>query len=549
MAKAQIMTDLSVRISTQTAELNKGLAKASSKVKGFTSKTKAAGASMSNAFSGVAKNLTGGIMTGLSGALAGISSMARVIYAQVIPAIGAMGTALTVATGGIILLVGLVIGAVSSIFVWINRTVEGTQKWKVVTSFIGGIWDAILDRISAVGRFMFDIVTFSGEAFKNLKKNRSEMNGLFESARMAADLQRQENQLWKDKQKILLKIAKLDEQISATRLIANDITKGTKVQLKAINLAQKQTIERGKLAIDLVTRERDIAIARSKIAKNDMATEEAITQFKINVVNAEAARNRELKALLLRKNSLVNLNNKELKQLEAINKLERERASIPLKKKGLPDSGLKGVAIPKLIPKVEVEKGGSGAFEQDTLSFNNYLGIVLSGLQTISDFRRAAMNRELAAAGDNEKKKEQIRKKFARKQKQEAILMAIINGALGITKAFAQTGVLGFITGALIAAATAAQIAIISSQPLAVGGVVGQGNSGFSLTTVGERGKEALAIPNGSRVISHADTMKAITASNSRGMGGHFTIDNIVIEGEDLRIALKEAERKFTNTA
>ena len=84
--------------------------------------------------------------------------------------------------------------------------------------------------------------------------------------------------------------------------------------------------------------------------------------------------------------------------------------------------------------------------------------------------RRSGMSEEKLA-----KRKDEINRKYAEKQKAIAVSEAVINGALGITKAFAQTGVMGFVTAGLVAAATAAQIAVINAQGFAEGGVVPMG--------------------------------------------------------------------------
>lgn len=93
----------------------------------------------------------------------------------------------------------------------------------------------------------------------------------------------------------------------------------------------------------------------------------------------------------------------------------------------------------------------------------------------ISSIYEAQKNRELKAAGDNAEAREKIEKKYFEKQKKVSIAEALINGALGVTKAFAQGGILGFITGALITVATLAQVAVIASQTYAKGGFTGRG--------------------------------------------------------------------------
>ena len=52
------------------------------------------------------------------------------------------------------------------------------------------------------------------------------------------------------------------------------------------------------------------------------------------------------------------------------------------------------------------------------------------------------------------------------------VAQAIANVAQGVTKAFAQGGILGFITAALVTTAGMAQVAIISAQRFQKGGVV-----------------------------------------------------------------------------
>lgn len=85
---------------------------------------------------------------------------------------------------------------------------------------------------------------------------------------------------------------------------------------------------------------------------------------------------------------------------------------------------------------------------------------------------------EVAAAQKIEKAKAEAAKKAAKQQKAIAIIQSIINTALAVTSALLTQP---FIPGGLAAAITAgvagaAQTAIIAAQPLAKGGVVGQGN-------------------------------------------------------------------------
>ena len=147
-------------------------------------------------------------------------------------------------------------------------------------------------------------------------------------------------------------------------------------------------------------------------------------------------------------------------------------------------------------------------------------------INAVSMVFEAAKNRELAAAGNNAKKREEIEKKYAKKQKKIAIVSALINGALGITKAFAQLGpIAGIVGAALVAATTAAQIAVISSQSFAKGGIVA-GASTFGDNTL-------IRANAGEMILNKGQQSNLFKMLNSGGRGGGGTT-TFVLRGEDL---------------
>jgi TP901 family phage tail tape measure protein len=116
-------------------------------------------------------------------------------------------------------------------------------------------------------------------------------------------------------------------------------------------------------------------------------------------------------------------------------------------------------------------------------------------LDALATLEEANRQKELTAAGDDEKKKEAINKKYFEKDKKMKIAQALINGALAITNILATVpkADFGVMTAVLIAASvatTAAQVAAISSSSFAEGGMV----KGRTLATVGDNpsGKEAI---------------------------------------------------------
>jgi hypothetical protein len=87
----------------------------------------------------------------------------------------------------------------------------------------------------------------------------------------------------------------------------------------------------------------------------------------------------------------------------------------------------------------------------------------------------AAKNRELKLAGGNVAERMRIEEKYARKMKTLSILQAIVNTAVGVTKALTLPPPASWIAAAITATAGAAEIALIAATPLAQGGIVPPG--------------------------------------------------------------------------
>ena len=123
------------------------------------------------------------------------------------------------------------------------------------------------------------------------------------------------------------------------------------------------------------------------------------------------------------------------------------------------------------------EKERKISIAEATQSYSNQL------IEAVSNFQEARMNEELKAAGDNETKKEAIRKRYAKKQQKAAIAQTLINGAVAVIKALAELGpIAGAVAATIIGVTTASQVAAIASQPLAKGGIA----YGETLATIGE---------------------------------------------------------------
>jgi hypothetical protein len=144
-----------------------------------------------------------------------------------------------------------------------------------------------------------------------------------------------------------------------------------------------------------------------------------------------------------------------------------------------------------------------------------------------------------------------------KKMKPFLIAEAIANTALGATKAFAQGGMLGFATAALITAAGMAQVATINAQQFASGGIVG-GSS-----YVGDN--VAASVNSGEMILNRGQQSKLFAIANgagSSGTGGNqtFTTGDIIINGDvdgnnidriatQLREAVKTGQIEAVNMA
>jgi TP901 family phage tail tape measure protein len=116
------------------------------------------------------------------------------------------------------------------------------------------------------------------------------------------------------------------------------------------------------------------------------------------------------------------------------------------------------------------------ASEKKLQHLEQWAGAATSLAETVGQFMQAQKDRELAAAGKDDKKKEAIERKYAKRQKTIATAQALIEGALEIARINSNAGVnadltqtLRVILTGLAVARTAGTIAVIQSQQFASG--------------------------------------------------------------------------------
>ncbi|SEM66619.1 hypothetical protein SAMN05192574_101396 [Mucilaginibacter gossypiicola] len=131
--------------------------------------------------------------------------------------------------------------------------------------------------------------------------------------------------------------------------------------------------------------------------------------------------------------------------------------------------------------------------------------------KNLTEQQRAAIEDKYA------KQEAEVKRKQWEAEKQAAIVQAIINGALAMTKVAAQTGILSFAFSPLIALETAAQIAVIASQKAPEfedGGILpdGPSHSNGGINLVGPYGQIYGQIEGGEPVLSKK------TYANNKGI-------------------------------
>lgn len=303
-----------------------------------------------------------------------------------------------------------------------------------------------------------------------------------------------------------------EDSINMTQAEAEEYQKASAEKLKL-----EEQFQNYKLSLVSDTQDGELAILQNNYAKGIMLAEE------YELRKAELAKKYAKIAEEDRLKEIERARAEEFSLLDAI--LSNERNSYAARQEAL-----KEMLDKKLI---SYEDYFSNVKDLNRNLFEDLADMAMSGLDSISGFFTAAKEKELKAAGDNADARAKIEEKFAKKQKKIAIAQALINGALGVTKAFGQTGVLGFITAGLIAAQTAAQIAVINAQSFAKGGIV----YGETLATVGDYA----GARNNPEIIAPLDKLKNLMGS-SMGMSDV----KFVIEGDKLVGILQNENNKYT---
>ncbi|MCH2043960.1 MAG: hypothetical protein MK212_07425 [Saprospiraceae bacterium] len=237
--------------------------------------------------------------------------------------------------------------------------------------------------------------------------------------------------------------------------------------------AEKQSLERRKQSIV----DQLVALEKQRILLNESELEDIDDQIQ-QIVSKRQALNTQLAQLEEKQTDKVKTEAKkrtdsQIKTIDAISKTFTDSI-------GFIDQFTQGIDQ-RQQQRFELEKQQ----QQKRLDALNERLNKASGLE--KKFLEKRVQEETTAANEIAAAQERAQRRAARTQKAIAIAQAAINGALAVTRILLQTTdftpVQAFRAAAVAGAiaTTAAQIAVISAQPLATGGVVGKNIKGKSI--------------------------------------------------------------------
>lgn len=433
------------------------------------------------------------------------------------------------------------------------------------------------DGLVEMGKAAIQVATGLDEAGrKNLAdKLLAGLKEINEASSENAKIEKQKILLQLDNLKFRERSAKVERQIAELIRISSDKENATNEEREqAIKRASELREQLGNTEVDLAQRALSLQEQQMALSENGIDDLEERVRLVEGVEAAEKKvedqlreienRNEEIQnqiraeaktaeqAAQKRSKSIIDANNKAL---DSFRKLQKEKIDldIELGRKDIFDEKIKAakLATQELIDNYKLEASKRKSIIDDVVEYEKIaranlakeelliererneelkslrisyaeqtaesLGLITESLGNIFISQK---NKELKAAGDNAVKREKIERKYAKKEQNISIVQGLINTALAVTKALSGSPPpLNFILAAATAAAGAAQIAAITSQSFAKGGLA----FGPTLGLVGEY-PGARTNPE---VIAPLDKLQNILG----GSGGNV---RFVIEGDQL---------------
>lgn len=564
-----------------TDKYDKGLKKAQRRAQNFGKGFKQSVGGAMGAVGGQVGGMTGGIMQMFSGLSQGIRTATRG-FGTLTKAIAATG-------------IGLLVIAVGTLVAYFTQTQAGADMLKKAMDGLGAVIDAVKDRIALIGGALAKF--FKGDWKGAAKDARGAFKGLgddikknYEESRKASideiNLKKdqiawikREKELEAEKSDLLLK-SRDKERYNAKERQAFEKAAGEKIkeigaeklrlldeEIRLLKIRQAQ----GENTYDDDKKLAELEAQRFGTVR-DINNQYREIQNRITTTNAEQAA--ALKAVLTEEKKIIAEDLKILKAQQDINseisKSEQKTRNfldqLRKVKEANQDNGPTFNSNGALDLSTSAVKGPSfSGAESSGVGFMDGLrdrwaelrGSITEGVEAMQsdiiggigqsldafgqmfgafgDMFTAQMDEELAAAGDNEEKKEQIRKKYAKQRKAMAIGEAIVNAARAVLMTMTSVPFPFNIPLAVAQGiAGAVQVQKIRSQQFANGGIV----PGTSYT-----GDKVPALLNSGEQVLTANQRDALS-SKIRQLGNNNGRLRTRVRGSELLVWIDNARKE-----
>ena len=551
MAKFSLLTSLVL----DAAGFSKGVNVAKKEAKALETGVKQASSNISGAFSSLGNIFTPmlGDINGLkSGIMGGVGA-----FKMMIPAINGIKAAF-IATGiGAIIIA--ITTAIAGLISWMKRTDEGSDALRKVFDGIKAVINTVLDKLSHLGGAIVKL--FKGDFAGAWEETKAAFSGWGEeiqnNIQKANELNEIQDELENKQEVYAKKRAKLEVEISELQNKARDEEQfSAKERLAANDKLKVKIKELYDLDFSLKNQEFLALKQESKLNQDNQEWRQKVNDKEAELIKLRAEYNGNLKETIKLNNKLVD----QVKAQEDAAKLETEKkANQPIQIQSTAN-----IALPSLAPDMsnlnqlvktqaqavkdlgniweqmgEKVKGALNPIGENINRINMAANMAGMALNTLTNIFEANKEREIAAAGNDAKKKEAIERKYRQKQKAMAVGQAIISGAQAVLTALGSfPPPLSFVMAALQAAAAASQIAVISAQKFAAGGIAGiVGGYSFS-------GDKIPALVNSGEMILNKGQQSNLFKMINSGFGAAQPEITTRVSGTDLILVLNNAKRR-----
>jgi len=321
-------------------------------------------------------------------------SAGRGVIGALVPTINSVQKAL-LASGIGAVLVGIGV-AIAGVTAHINRTVEGSHRWKEIWSQVKNVGDVLGDRLADIGKGIKTMFRNFAEGDRIIS---GALVGVFKEIRQenqaVVDLQRRENDLWREKLDFTVEEAKLRSEISDLILASRDNTKSSTERQEILNKAYNLQNQLSEKKVSLAREELAIAQGRADLGHNSVKDEEELAQLQVTVLTVEKQRNDQIREIVNRireaGNSLSESEKIQKKILEDAEKINQvydkvaQTVKIVVDEQELYNMALADLPTPEDVdiepPDLEEWRGIKGVFTD----MNNILGLTQTGLFAVEN--------------------------------------------------------------------------------------------------------------------------------------------------------------------